>query len=142
MFSALESGEKALFHYPSEARYKESKAGYKGKILLADAVTVQCHDPEKKQQLMVAMRDGGVAFFEAASAEEALEWSTCLNAVLFGKGPSGGVPGEGGRGWGAGGGGHVWAGVWESGGGYIGTLWHLPVWRKGGREGGKEGGQA
>ena len=90
VFRSHESGEKAFYYYSNEQKAKENKTAYKGVLALTAVNCIQRHDPERKQQFLIEMTDGGMCFFEASSPYDAQEWVTCLNAVIFGKGPSGG----------------------------------------------------
>ena len=91
MFRAVESGGKALYYYQNEAKYQENKTSYKGVVPLSAVKCIQQHDPEKRHQFLVEVNDGAVCFFEAASPTIAQDWVICLNAVLFGKDPNGGM---------------------------------------------------
>lgn len=92
VFRALESDEKILEYYINERKFLEGLP--KGMIHLSDVKSVQKHDPDKKNQFSIEMVDGSICFFEVGSSHEAEEWTTCLNAVLFGRGPNGGGHGS------------------------------------------------
>lgn len=88
-FRSRNSGEKLFEYYPTEKKFQEL-AVPKGMVHLNTASSVQAHNPERPQQFCIEMKDGNVCFFEAGSTYEAQEWVSCLNAVLFGRGPNGG----------------------------------------------------
>ena len=90
VFRALDTGRKILDYYTNEAKFIETPAEYKGSIPLQPAVSVQAHNPDKRQQFCIECSDGVVHLFEASSIHDAEEWVLCMCAVLFGKNTSGG----------------------------------------------------
>ena len=88
-FRSRNTGEKIFEYYPTEKKFQEL-AVPKGMVRLNTASSVQAHNPERPQQFCIEMKDSNVCFFEAGSLYEAQEWVSCLNAVLFGRGPNGG----------------------------------------------------
>lgn len=76
-------------YYATEKKFQERTVP-KGVIGLSTASNVKAHSQERRQQFCIKMTDDTVLFFEAGSVYNAQEWISCLNAVLFGRGPNGG----------------------------------------------------
>lgn len=89
VFRSRDGGEKLFEYYATEKKFQE-RAMPKGVIHLGTASSVKAHSQEKRQQFCIEMTDDAVFFFEAGSVYNAQEWISCLNAVLFGRGPNGG----------------------------------------------------
>ena len=89
VFRSRDGGEKLFEYYATEKKFQE-RAVPKGVIYLGTASNVKAHSQERRQQFCIEMTDDTVFFFEAGSVYNAQEWISCLNAVLFGRGPNGG----------------------------------------------------
>ena len=88
VFRAVSGERKELEIYSNERRFLEA-APPKLLIDLKDATGVHVLNG-KRSEFYVELSDGGMCLFETKSPEESMEWVSCLNAVLYAKGPNGG----------------------------------------------------
>ena len=88
VFRAISGERKELEIFNNERRFHE---GSPPKLLvdLNDAVAIHVMNG-KRSEFYVELNDGGMCLFEAKNPEDSLDWVSCLNAVLFAKGPNGG----------------------------------------------------
>jgi hypothetical protein len=89
VFRAVSGERKELEIFNNERRFHE---GSPPKLLvdLNDAVAIHVMNG-KRSEFYAELNDGGMCLFEAKNPDDSLDWVSCLNAVLFAKGPNGGI---------------------------------------------------
>ena len=88
VFRAVSGERKELELYSNEKRFLD--AGPPKLIVdLLEVVAIHVLNG-KRNEFYVEVSDGGMCLFETKSPDESTDWVSCLNAVLFAKGPNGG----------------------------------------------------
>ena len=89
VFRAVSGERKELEIYSNERRFAD--AGPPKLIVDLKEVAGVHVINGKRNEFYVEKLDGGMGLFETKSPDESMDWVSCLNAVLFAKGPNGGV---------------------------------------------------
>ena len=88
VFRAVSGERKELELYSNEKRFLD---GGPPKLIVDLLEVVAIHVLNgKRNEFYVEVSDGGMCLFETKSPDESTDWVSCLNAVLFAKGPNGG----------------------------------------------------